>query len=79
VSRLPTLRDLRERAGITQAEAAANIGMDVDVIVEMETSDIDELGQDLDLYFEAIGFDPDDPDEQFFDVDEDDEDEEAAE
>lgn len=69
MSRMPSLRDLRERAGLTQAEAAENVGLSADDIHEMETTDIDDLGRDLDLYFEAIGFDPEDPDDCFLDDD----------
>lgn len=74
MSRMPSLRALRERAGLTQAEAAENVGLTADDVAEMETTDIDDLGQDLDLYFEAIGFDPEDPDDCFVN-----EDDEAAE
>lgn len=75
---MPSLRNLRERAGLTRAEAAENVGLAVDDIVDMETSDIDDLGQDdVDMYFEAIGFDPEDPDECFVDEDDDDDDDEG--
>ena len=77
MSRTPTLSDLREAAGITQAQAAANIGMTVDDIQDMEATNIDELDC-LDLYYQAVEWDPDDPDDRFDDIGEDDEDEDEA-
>ena len=76
MSGMPSLRDLRNLAGLTQAETAENVGLTVDDIDNMEASDIDDLGQDdIDIYYEAIGLDPDDPDECFGHEEEHDDDE----